>query len=333
MERITIKDVAKAAGVSPSAVSRVFTDGASASADTRTKVLAAADRLGYRPSLLARGLVGNRTRLVTLVAGDLANPFDTVFLDQLAAALAAQDMRLLLVSASGGSQEDALLQALDYRSDAVIVAAGTMTLAHSELCVRAGLPVILSGRVIEARGVDCVLADNIGGGQRAAVLLVRTGCARLAFLGLGAPTFAGRERGEGFAEAARWQGAEVVFHGLESGHHEAAFAAVTQMLSSANPPDGIFCSNDSIAFAAIEAARALHVRIPEDVSIIGFNDVVMAGWRSFDLTTLAYPVADLVDAVIGLLGSRLAELSRADIVTRIPVRLVPRNTTRRIATP
>jgi DNA-binding LacI/PurR family transcriptional regulator len=181
--------------------------------------------------------------------------------------------------------------------------------------------------------VDCVLADNVTGGARAAELLLRTGCRRLAFLGLGATTFADRERGEGFAEALRRAGANASFYSIDAAGHEETFAAATRMLGASDPPDGIFCSNDSIAIAAIEAARALHLRVPQEVSIIGFNDVAMAGWRSFALTTLAYPVADLVDAVIALLESRLAEPLRANVVRRIPVRLMPRATTRQIPAP
>jgi DNA-binding LacI/PurR family transcriptional regulator len=331
MERITIKDVAREAGVSASAVSRVFTDGGSASAETRAKVLAAADRLGYRPSLLARGLVGNRTGLVTLVTGELANPFDALFLERFAAALAERAMQLLLITArTGAENEDALLQALDYRSDAVVVAAGTITPAHSELCVRAGLPVILSGRMLKARGVDCVLADNAEGGRLAAELLLRTGLRRLAFLGLGGATFADSERCDGFAEAARKAGAGISIHRLEGSAEGSAMAAATELLSAATPPDGIFCSNDSIAIAAIEATRALHFSIPEALSIVGFNDVAMAGWRSFRLTTIAYPVEQLVSAIVALLESRLSQPSRPDEVRRIPVRLVPRATTRQI---
>ena len=88
MDRVTIKDVAREAGVSPSAVSRVFTEGASASNRTRERVLEAAERLGYRPSLLARGLVSSRTNLVTLVMGGMSDPFDALFLDQFARTLA-----------------------------------------------------------------------------------------------------------------------------------------------------------------------------------------------------------------------------------------------------
>jgi DNA-binding LacI/PurR family transcriptional regulator len=157
-------------------------------------------------------------------------------------------------------------------------------------------------------------------------LLLRTGCRRLAYLGLGGDTFADAERSEGFAQAAAGAG-------CRGAHHKVAieaFAAATQMLSAAMPPDGVFCSNDSIAIAAIEAARALHFRIPEDVSIIGFNDVAMAGWRSFQLTTIAYPVDQLVGAIIKLLESRLSDRARADAVGRVPVQLVPRATTRQV---
>jgi DNA-binding LacI/PurR family transcriptional regulator len=329
MRRITIKDVARVAGVSASAVSRVLTDGGSASADTRSKVLAAAERLGYRPSLLARGLAGNRTRLVTLVAGEMTNPFDALFLEQFAGALAVRGMRLLLISAGGAElSDDAWLEALDYQSDAVVAAAGTMTAKHSELCVRAGLPVILSGRVLDARGVDCVLADSIRGGRLAAELLLRTGCQRLAYLGVDRATFADRERAGAFADAAKAACLQV--HKPAGPREGDAFAAATEMLSTESRPDGVFCSNDSIAIAAIEAARALHLRIPEDVSIIGFNDVAMAGWRSFQLTTIAYPVDQLVGAIVALLESRLADLTRPDVVRRIPTQLVPRATTRQL---
>jgi DNA-binding LacI/PurR family transcriptional regulator len=332
MRRITIKDVAKAAGVSASAVSRVLTAGGSASADTRTKVLAATERLGYRPSLLARGLAGNRTQLVTLVAGEITNPFDALFLERFAGALAVRGMRLLLIPAgSADLSDDALLEALDYRSDAVVAAAGTMTPEHSELCVRAGLPVILSGRILEARGVDCVLADSVRGGRLAAELLLRTGCRRLAYLGLERPTFADRERAEGFAGAA--EAVPFELHKANGAGEADAFAAAMEMLSADTPPDGIFCSNDSLAIAAVEAAHALHLKIPEQVSIVGFNDIDMAGWRSFQLTTIAYSVDQLVAAIMELLESRLADPARPDTTQRIPVRLVPRATTRRLPPP
>src|SRR4051794_33364332 len=106
MRRTTIKDVAREAGLSPSAVSRVFTAGASASEATRRKVLEAADRLGYRPSLLARGLVARRTNLVTLAVGELGDPFDAMFVQDMARILAARGARAIIVSTA---QDEAAL--------------------------------------------------------------------------------------------------------------------------------------------------------------------------------------------------------------------------------
>ncbi|MEQ9608542.1 MAG: LacI family DNA-binding transcriptional regulator [Kiloniellaceae bacterium] len=333
MSRATIKDVARAAGVSPSAVSRVFTEGASASAKTRAKVMAAAQRLNYRPSLLARGLVGNRTNLLTLVMGGMSDPFDARFLDAFSQALAARGARLMLASAApqnsntADSADSGLLQALDYRSDAVVIAAGTMSLEHSALCVKAGLPVILAGRVLEAPGVDSVLADNQGGGRQAAELLIRTGCRRLAYLGRGGATFSDRERFEGFATAAAEAGLGVMEQAVAARSDQAAFEAATALLSGPARPDGLFCSTDSVALPAIEAARAVGLTVPGDVSIIGFNNGPNAARRSFQLTTLDYPVTAVVAAILALIDSRLAAPQRPNERQRIPVRMVVRATT------
>lgn len=128
MNRVTIKDVAREAGVSPSAVSRVFTKRASSSRKTQEKVYAAANSLGYRPSMLARGLVGDRSNLVTFVAGCMVDPFDAIFLDRFSKTLAERGIRLLLASATPSKLNDSgLTQALDYQSEAVIVSIGTMS--------------------------------------------------------------------------------------------------------------------------------------------------------------------------------------------------------------
>ena len=329
MSRITIKDVAHAAGVSPSAVSRVFTEGASASRKTKAKVRDAAERLGYRPSLLARGLVGDRTNLVTLVMGQMSDPFDTLFLDRFADALSERGTRLLMASAKSASpSESALLQALDYQSDAVVVAAGTMSLEHSELCVKAGLPLVLAGRVMDGPGVDCVLADNCDGGRQAAELLHRTACRTVAFLGRGGSTFSDRERYRSFMETARALGLTLLEQETADRGDDAAFKSASMLLSRRHRPDGIFCSNDGIALQAIEAARALGLSIPQEVSIIGFNNIPQAAWRSYRLTTLGYPVDAVVEGIFRLLDSRFADKSRASEVIRIPANMRVRGTTK-----
>ena len=329
MRRITIKDVAREVGLSPSAVSRVFTEGAPASEETRRKVTEAAERLGYRPSLLARGLAASRTNLVTLVSGGLSDPFDAAFVEAMAAALAARGVRLMLVHAGeGNGGEAALLDALDYQSDAVIVAAGTLSLAHSSLCVKAGLPIILVGRVEDAPGVDGVVADNAAGARQAAELLRRTGSKRLAYLGRGGASFSDRERHDGFAAAAG--GPVEVAHAGAREIGEAMKAAMA-LLTRPDPPDGIFCHNDLFAIGVIEAARALGLTVPGDVSVVGFNDIALASSRSFRLTTVDLSVPALVEGVLTLLDRRLAQPDAPGAAVRIPVQLVVRATTRELA--
>lgn len=324
MKRVTIKDVAREAGVSVSAVSRTFTDGASASKSTRASVRAAAERLGYRPSNIARGLVRQRTNLITLVTGRMADPFDTLFLEELCERVSASGRRLLLVPAhspSGG--EEALLRAIDDQADAVIVSAGTMSLEASEKCVRAGLPVILAGRVFEADGIDCVVAENRDGGRQAAALFTRTGRVAPAFFGQPQETFSDRERREGFV--AKAENARVLR--ADAADDDALVDYAIAELSGAARPDAVFCSTDRLALAVIEAASALGLSVPGDVAVIGFNNIPAAARRSFRLTTIDYRHERAVSEIMSLLERRLADPAAASEVRRIPVQLVVRDTT------
>ncbi len=329
MNRVTIKDVAREAGVSPAAVSRVLTRRASSSLKTREKVHAAADALGYRPSMLARGLVGDRTNLVTFVAGRMVDPFDAIFLDRFSETLAARGIRLLLASATPSKPDDSgLLHALDYQSDAVVVSAGTVSPEHSEACVRAGLPIVLFGRIVTLPGVDSVLADNIKGARQAAELLLRTGCRRLVYLGRGGATFSDRERFQGFSNVVTEAGVSFSSHSVEGSSEDAAFNAAISLLSASEQPDGVFCGSDSIAFCVIEAARALGLAVPDDLSVVGFNNVPPANWRSFKLSTIEYPIGCTIDTIIDLLDRRFTDPGRLSEVRRIPTQLIVRATTR-----
>lgn len=330
MKRVTINDVARSAGVSASAVSRVFTDGASASPRTREKVLSAAQELGYRPSPLARGLVGQRTNLVTVVLGTMIDAFDAEFLGLLSSALSERGIRLMM-TATGQSEDDqssGLLQALDYRSDAVIVAAGTMTLDQSEMCAKAGLPVILSGRVMEGFVADSALADNRDGGRQAADLLTRTGCKRLAYFGRGGSTFSDRERRDGFVAAAKDAGYDPIIHSITGEEVAPLFDSAIALLSRSDRPDGVFCGNDILAVQVLEAARALGLAIPDDVSVIGFDNISVAAHHSYRLTTLNYPVESLVQEIVGMLDRRVREPEHPNELVRIQTQMIIRGTTR-----
>ena len=330
MKRVTLRDVAEAAGVSISAVSRTFTPGGSIAEQTRARVVAAAEQLGYRPNAIARGLISNRTDLVALITGTIASPYDPLFVDDLTRGLARTDKRLILLPVdSETTVSDAMEVALDYRVSGAIVAAGTMTSETSRRFADLGVPVVLAGRLADGEMIDCVCSDNLSGGRQAADLLVRTGHRRIAYLG--------RTR-HAYSDNERYQG---LIHGLA--HHDLKpfaeyrieervqdFDATMGILAGEPKPDAIFCVNDALAMQVLEACRLLGIRVPEDLAVIGYDDIPQARWPSFRLTTIAYPVPETVAEILSLLTRRIDEQARPRAVSRIPARLIVRETTRRL---
>ena len=328
MKRATIKDVARRTGVSVSAVSRAFSGG-SVRASKKSKILRVAAELGYRPSTAARNLVRRQSHTVTLVTGHMHDSFDSRFLECLAEALADTGRRLVVAPAS--KQNDlsgGVYQAIDDRSDAVVISAGTMPLEASRDCVRVGLPVILAGRELLAQRVDSVVAANSDGGRQAAELFARTGCSKPIYFGSGRESFSDRERFAGFRDYLAAQGLVTRAWRAEGREDDTIYEAASRMLGSPDRPDAVFCGTDRLAFGVVEAARALRLTIPGDVSVIGFNNVPAAARRTFQLTTLDYPVAEIVAEIMSILEARVESPHLPPIRKRIPVGLIVRGTTR-----
>lgn len=327
MKRPTIKDVAREAGVSISAVSRAFSDGSIAK-DKRARILQVASEIGYHPSTAAQSLKGAQTHTVTLVTGRMHDPFDSSFLEQFAEALADTGRRLIVAPASRQKAEaGGMYQAIADRSDVVVVAAGTMPLDASKACAQVGLPVILAGRFMDLPGVDSVLADNVQGGEQAATLFERSGCTRMAYFGYDGFSFSNEERFQGFSTWLHRKDLSCTRFSVAGREDEQVFEAASAMLASRDRPDAVFCGTDRLAFGVIEAARALRLDIPKELSIIGFNNVKAAARRTYQLSTFNYPVEAVVAEIMDILEARLANPDAAPIHRRIPVSLIVRGTT------
>ena len=328
MKHVTIKDVARRTGVSVSAVSRAVSGG-SVKASKKARILRVAEELGYRPSAAARSLVQRQSHTVTLVTGQMHDSFDSQFLECLAETLADTARRLVVAPASKQDKvSGGVYQAIDDRSDAVVISAGTMPLEASHDCVRVGLPVILAGREMEEQRVDSVVAANADGGRQAAQLFARTACRVPVYFGFARKSFSDRERLAGFADHLAAQGLRTrVFH-AQGREEDAIYEAASRMLGSPDRPDAVFCGTDRLAFGVIEAARALQLTIPSDVSVIGFNNVPAASRRTFRLTTLDLPVAQIVTEIMSTLEARVSSPELPAIRKRIPVGLIVRGTTR-----
>lgn len=326
--RATSIEVARLAGVSQSAVSRCFTEGASIAPETRDKVMAAARALGYRPNALARGLVGSRTDLIGVVVGNFDTPFEPFLFDRLTGALARLGKKPLVVQGDpAGDVARPLLGALDYQVDGVVVLAGGVTPATVDAARRLGVPLILYGFVTTADLVDCVCCDNAAGARLVADALLASPYRRVAYVTGRSSAFSETERRSAFV-ARMAEGGRPVGRVVEGDYtYGGGLRAGLDLLAHPDRPDAVFCGNDASAFGVIDAARhRLGLRVPEDVAVIGFDDVPMAGWAGYDLSTVRNPVDDIVSAAVDLLTRRIGNDPGPFVVHRTAPTLIRRRT-------
>ena len=329
----TAQAVAGLAGVSQSAVSRTFTPGASVSEDTRARVLAAAKTLGYRPNALARSLITRRSRIIALVMGYLENQFYPLVIEKLSQKLQQQGYHVLLFITADGENDSVLAEILQYQVDGMVMASATLSPDLARQCADTGVPVVMFNRVPQTsafagHATSSVTSDNRRGGRMVAELLLSRGYRRIAFLAGLENSSTNLERERGFNEAMAEAGATVF--GRAHGHYDfdRARQATRTLFGGATRPDALFVANDHMAFAALDVLRQeLGLRVPEDVGVVGFDDVPQAAWGAYRLTTVVQSVEDMVDATVGLLHEQMLEGSQPrDLV--IGCRIVERATVR-----
>lgn len=307
VRRVTSQDVAEHAGVSQSAVSRVFTPGASVSKKMAARVRASAEVLGYRPNVLARSLITGQSRMIGLVVSYLDNQFYPEALERLSRALQERGYHVLMfMSREEGEDLDEVIQEiLDYQVDGIIAASVSMSDGLARRCEEAGKPVVLFNRGQEDVRLSQVTAANYAGGQKVAEHLIRCGCKRLVHISGLASSMTGRDRAAGFRDALRKHGATLRAE-IDGGYSRVRASAATRELFKDIKPDGIFVGNDVMAFAVMDTVRSeLGLSVPNDVAIVGFDDVAMASWPAYDLTTVRQPADKMVAATVDLLLSRI----------------------------
>jgi DNA-binding LacI/PurR family transcriptional regulator len=307
---VSAQKVAERAGVSRSAVSRTFTDGASVSAETRRKVLRAADELGYHVNHLARGLIRDRSNIVCLIVADVTTPLRARMVDALTRRLQAIDKVAMVINTTESDSQSistALRQTLHYRADASVVLSGTPPASLIETCIANGQRVVLINRDDHLEGSENLAVDNEMAAREAHFLLRRAGCTRLAVISseAGTPSLVERERVFLKAAAAAGMEASAVQAGPTA--YASGIEAARRLFGRSEGPDGVFCVTDLIALGFMDAARhEFGLRIPDDLCVIGFDDIEQADWESYRLTTFRQPVAQMADHVVGRLGGAIA---------------------------
>ena len=322
--RVTAADVAMRVGVSRSTVSRAFTPGRSVGADARTRILAAARDLGYEPDGLAKALISGRSGIVGILMGELENPIHAVL--HQAIGLRLQQHGLIPISAQvrpGIGTEEIVAIFRRYRAEAVILTSMHVSPELVGACRDAGLRVLLLNRIDEVGQASSVCADIRQGGRLAAEHLLSTGRRRIAIAKgvAGSWTAETRLAGHFAGLEARGVGVRVVLDG-GYGYDDGAGAAEAVAASGC---DGMLCPNDLFGIGLMDALRGrFGCRIPDDIAVVGFDDIPMAAWQSYALTTVRLPIEEMADRGLQAIVERAIN---EPVQEWVPCQLIMRHTT------
>ena len=327
--RVTAADVAKALGVSRSTVSRAFSTDAYVKPATREKVLKTAKVLGYEPNALAQALISQRSNIVGIIMGDLHNPFHATIHSALTERLQAEG--LIPLTAQLGPErsiDDAVATFRQYQVGTVLLTSIVVTAEMTKACERSGLRMALLNRIDENGLAAAVCADLEQGGVLAARHLAETGRTRIAIIEGLAGSWTTKARLAGHRRGLAEAGLAPVEAIPGDYTYQAGVEAAERLFARSDPPEGVLCANDLTAIGFLETARlAFGARVPEDIAVVGFDDIPMARWQSFDLTTVRLPVGQMVDRMIDLLKRMRASAEPVLDTTLVPCRLVERATT------
>lgn len=328
---VTLKDVAERAGVSTSAVSRTFTDGASVSDKMRRRVEKAAAELGYSPNFLARSLTTRRTKLIGLVSNNFHNPLFLEIFDLFTRGLQDRGLRPLLVNLTDETDPANSVRMLrQYSVDGVVVASSTLPQGFAKAFRDAGVPVVHSfGRHSSSPQVHVVGIDNAECGRMAARELVLRGYRRVGFLGGPESATSTQDRLKGFREEiARHPNMEMSHSHAGAYSFDAGRAEMLRLLEHGSPAEAYFCADDVLSIGALSALHDMGKEVPQDVGIIGLNDMEMARWENINLTTIRQPIAQIIESSVELVVAMLDKPDRYPEARLFPCTVVERGTLR-----
>lgn len=313
MEKVTASDVAALAGVSVSAVSRAYRSDAPISDAKRKAIFAAAAKLGFVSSV-DKVLAKQATNTIAMVVSEMRNPFYPIAVDELTRLLPERGLKAIVHVVPSAEQMDTTMrQVLDFRTEGVILASSTMTSQLARSCRDHGIPAVLLNRIQSDSTMMAVCCDNYGGARQVAARFLASGRQRIAFIGGRRDTSTHLERMRGFRDQLEESG-QPIRHQFDGGFdYQQAFHVGLDLLALRPLPDAVFCANDIMAIAFLDAARIKGVSVPGDIAVIGFDDIPMAAWESYRLTTIRQPLRRMLEQAVDILTSPDALTGTGDI--------------------
>ncbi len=334
---LTSHDVARMAGVSQATVSRVLRDDPGVRAETRERVRRILAEVDYQPNAAARSFRTHRAGAIGVVVARLSYQIYPAMLELIGARLDALGQQMVVWDAEHGDGDRHASRALRQGGvDGVILTACTRESPFIRDVCSPQAPVVLVNRAVDGYPSDQVSSDNLDGGRRAAEYFIGGGRQRIAMIGGVQQASPIRDREAGFRQALAAGGRPLAAHYYQRAEgftHRAGLAAALRLLELQAPPDAIFCANDMLALGAIDAARTLGRPIPDALWVVGYDDVEMAAWPAFDLTTFRQPMDEMIGYAVARLMNRIEEPDRAIEHKTFANELVIRRSTGRRSVP
>jgi LacI family transcriptional regulator len=320
----TIRDVARAAGVSVATVSRALNGADNVLPDTRRRILDAARELRFTPSGAARSLITRRTDTIGALLPDLYGEYFSELIRGIDQAARARGLHLLVSSSHGNASEAAAaLRAMNGRVDGLLVMTPHADADFLALNLPGSLPVVLVNTGMDLPGRTRFAIDNFGGAQAMTRHLATAGHKRVAFIGGPEGNEESLERLRGYRAGLRPAARETILAG--DFNEESGWAAGRRIAQMRPRPDAVFAANDMMAIGCLAALSDAGLRVPEDIAVAGFDDIPIARYVTPALTTIRVPIAALGAAALDALAKTVeAPQEHSGQIAVMPVELVVR---------
>lgn len=300
MEEVTILDVAEKAGVSPSTVSRVINESAPVASETRKKVNAATEALGYTPNKFAHALRKQTSNVFGIIVPDISNPFFSTLIRGAEGKFHEENRSVIICDTKGETDQEQINveMLIKERVDGVIVTSAEREIKGLSRLLESGIPLIAVDRKTKIDGIPTVMADNEGAGRSATEHLLDRGCDEIGFIRGPAGVSTASERFKGYRMALRNRDLNVdrafVMHGdftFESGRE--ALRRLVETNDRGSLPSGIVVANDLMAVGVIRGAEELEIEVPTSLAVVGFDDILLSRLINPSLTTVSAPTYEM----------------------------------------
>lgn len=322
MKRITLKDIARMSGFSEKTVSRVINEEKGVKKNTREKILKIIQKYNYRPNLMAKGLVSKRTYTIGLVVANISNPAISKIIETLEHEISNTNYSFLLCIANEHKEKQCIYTLVDKMVDGVIFVAVGPQKKDLKYLQKNKIPFVLMTARIKSFDTNYVGVDNEYGSKSMMHYLFDIGCRTIGFIKGPAYASGSNERFNGYRNFLREKKVPYNIELVAKGNYkyDGGFKAFHKIISKNKNVQAVFCANDYMALGAIDGAEKIGLKVPQDIRIVGFDDIPISAHSHIKLTTIRLPYTEMAQSAIKIL---LEDIDKKSLSPRKEIILKP----------